>query len=148
MDWSLSEFSGEHTLDASSYGHTTRYGIEFDFQIGAGVNVQVGGGTEIAEGVLRQESRVVSWEEEFGLGGGIQGFRPEFDGLPGIDNCEYQYQPFLYEVVEESSFGFEHRLIVVDYLVPDGPLDRTADLDVCRQEEATTYQIFLPLVVR
>lgn len=138
--WSLSTMTETSRSTATGFSHTAKIGAEFDVEMGVGAKILVGGSYEYSTGFGREESRTVSWGSGFEIEGGMQGFPTTSNGQKVYwpDQCQYGFQPYYYEVVEESSNGFQHRLLVIDYIVPDYMLDRTRNLEPCRAGTNTT----------
>ncbi|HHW87078.1 MAG TPA: cadherin-like domain-containing protein, partial [Chloroflexi bacterium] len=134
LSWALSQTNGASRTTATSVSHTARIGAEFDVEAGIiPTKIQTGGSYEYATGFGRAESRTLSWQQGFEIDGGVQGFPASHAGQPIYwpAQCRYGFQPYYYEVVEESSYGYQHRLLVIDYIVPAASLDRTRDLTPC-----------------
>lgn len=128
--WSLSEFAGESSERAESFSSTTSVGAEIDVEAGLISKVQFGGGVEFSSGVTEEQARTVSVENSFDIGGEVSGF-PASSNFPS--ECFYKAIPYYYRKTETSDFGFDHDFIVVDYIVPEGSLDRSSGLlDQCR----------------
>lgn len=147
--WSLSTVTETSRTTASSFSHTAKIGAEFDVEMGVGAKIMAGGSYEYATGFGREESRTVSWGSGFEIEGGMQGFPTAHNGEPIYwpDQCQYGFQPYYYEVVEESSYGYQHRLMVIDYIVPDYMLDRSRNLAPCRSGVFTTGPNAPPVAV-
>lgn len=147
--WSLSTVTETSRSTATAFSHTAKIGAEFDVEMGVGAKIMMGGSYEYATGFGRAESRTVSWGSGFEIEGGMQGFPTSSDGQKVYwpDQCQYGFQPYYYEVVEESSNGFQHRLMVIDYIVPDYTLDRTRNLAPCRAGVFTTGPNAAPVAV-
>ncbi|WP_129670275.1 hypothetical protein [Candidatus Chloroploca sp. Khr17] len=135
--WSLTEERTTFTTQADATSHSVSIGAEFDAEVSAGGGkVVFGGGYEYTSGVITEDVRSTAWGTSFELGGGVQGFPATVGGVAlGPGQCEYGFQPYYYEVTEESSTGFLHRFIVVDYTVPNASLNRN-NLAFCRQPTA------------
>lgn len=147
--WSLTKSRTTFTTDAEEISHTARVGVEFEAEGGVFVKVAAGGGYEYSAGITREESRTLSWGESFEIGGGQEGFPERVDGQPVVwpMECNYRYQPFYYETSEQSTFGYEHRMLVVDYTVPEQSLNRSIPLAACRQGEfAAASLLYLPMI--
>ena len=84
--------------------------------------------------VSAANSRSIEWGTGFEIGGGVQGFPDRINGQIAIWPNQYTYgiQPFYYEGKQQSSFGYSHRMLVVDYTVPQNALNRNANLVPCR----------------
>ena len=134
LSWALSQTNGASRTTSTSVSHTARIGAEFDVEAGIiPTKIQTGGSYEYATGFGREEARTLSWQQSFEIDGGVQGFPASRDGQTIFwpAQCRYGFQPYYYEVVEESSYGYQHRLLVIDYIVPAASLDRTRDLTPC-----------------
>lgn len=134
LSWALSQTNGASRTTATSVSHTAKIGAEFDLEAGIiPTKIQTGGSYEYATGFGREEARTLSWQQGFEIDGGMQGFPASRNGqtIYWPAQCRYGFQPYYYEVVEESSYGYQHRLLVVDYIVPAASLDRTRDLTPC-----------------
>jgi hypothetical protein len=147
--WSLSTVTETSRSTATGFSHTAKIGAEFDVEMGIGAKLLAGGSYEYSTGFGREESRTVSWGSGFEIEGGMQGFPTTRDGAKVYwpDQCQYGLQPYYYEVIEESSNGFQHRLMVIDYIVPDYMLDRTRNLEPCRAGISTTSPNAAPVAV-
>ncbi len=100
---------------------------------------------------VREESRTSSWGEAFEIGGGQEGFLEKVDGQPVVwlMECNYRYQPFSCEASEQSTFGYEHRMLVVNYIVPEQSLNRFISLDASRLGEFEAGRlVYLPMLQR
>jgi hypothetical protein len=156
-EWSIYKEEVKNTINATSSGHAMRVGTEFDFQGGVVANVQFGASYEWTTGLTSDYVRIYSWGTGFEMGGIVTGFPNSYSGQLWIDECKYRLQPFVYEIVEESSFGYTHRFPVLDYMVPGegqgiGYLKRGSQaLESCRQGEfvpANFHFVWLPLATR
>ncbi len=132
--WSLSQDRGTSRTEAQEISHSVRVGAEFDVAAGVVTKATAGGSYEFSTGVATENSRTVSYGTAFELGGGIEGFPTTLNGKPAIWplQCKYGFQPYSYDLTETSNSGYEHRMLVVDYVVPALPLERSANLDPCR----------------
>lgn len=124
--WSLSTYTTTFSRYVDSYSNEMRVGAEFDSEAGVIAKVIAGGGYEYTTGVTEDTVRETSWGTSFELEGRIQGFPAEYNAVPWSQDCNYGMQPYTYEIVEESTFGYRHRFMIVDYVVPQSKLDRTA----------------------
>ncbi len=156
--WSLSTDASTSRTTGEAYGHSSQIGIEFDVEVGYIGQIQFGGGYAKSRGITQEEAQTVSLGQSFEIGGTAEGlFSRE------LSQCAYSFQPFYYEVHEESSQGFEHRFLTVDYSVPqpatagDAGLNRANPaLDACRPEAPTfpgpgptgNFSVYLPLLRR
>jgi len=150
IDWSLTQEQRQTLTTGSAFSSSTRVGIEFDGSAGYIAQIQAGGSYEQTSGVTNENSRSVTIGEGFEISGLVTGF----PGATWPQECEYGLQPYYYETSSESTLGFEHRFIAVDYIVP-GSLDRNADLSACMPQSAPpadpvteVQRSFLPLVLR
>jgi hypothetical protein len=138
VDWSLSQETVTTTVTAEEITNNTSIGAEFDVEAGIVVQVQAGYGEEYTSGVARETAQTTAWGASFDMGGQMAGFPTAYDGpeMNWVVACRYRFQPYYYEIVEESSIGYRHRFPVLDYLVPDAgrqsDLDREATLAPCR----------------
>jgi Bacterial Ig domain/NedA-like, galactose-binding domain len=136
--WSLSKGTGNSQVQAQELDNTTSAGTEFEGEAGQIIKVLAGGGTEHTTGLATETTLSTSWSQELNMGGLVQGFPREYDGVENswVLRCRYRFQPYYYEVTDTSNLGHQHRFPVLDYLVPSGgraaDLDRTADLAACR----------------
>jgi len=130
-DWSLEEEKSKTSVEANSIGNTTKVGAEFDVSGGAGLQITAGGGYEFSTGLVNENIRSTGWTSGFVIGGGVQGLPTTVDGVTLGSQCEYGFQPYYYEVTDQASSGYQHRYIVVDYIVPDPSITRS-NLDICR----------------
>ncbi|HEX5745872.1 MAG TPA: discoidin domain-containing protein [Archangium sp.] len=130
--WSLIDERTNTQTSADAKSNTARVGISMEASIGAIKKVHLGVAYEFASGVTRSESRTLSWTNSLELGGGVGGFPSTINGQVVLwpSQCNYQVRPYYYEVTDRSNDGFEHRFLVVDYLVPDG-LNRAANMTPC-----------------
>lgn len=136
--WSVYNDSVNSSISATSSTHAMRVGTEFDFKAGVVVNTQFGASYEWTAGLTRDEVRSYSWGQGFEMGGSVTGFPNSYSGLPWVNACKYRFQPFVYEIVEESSFGYTHRFPILDYIVPTGDgeaflIRGSQALESCRQ---------------
>ncbi|MDY7232673.1 hypothetical protein [Hyalangium rubrum] len=133
INWSLTNGGSEFLTEAQSFSNTWRAGISMEASVGVAIKVQMGAGYEYSSGMTEEESRTVSYENAFELAGSVGGFPSMVGGQIVLwpDQCRYRLHPYYYETTERSKDGFEHRFLVVDYMVPSF-LDRTADLQPCR----------------
>lgn len=134
-DWSLSRSTTEYDSNTTEYGWTTRHGVELDLAGGYYAKVVTGGAVEWASSVTKGTTRTTSWGSGFEIGGGVAGFPAEIgDNQVGwSDDCSYTFQPYYYEVEDESNFNFRQRYMVVDYLVTNTTFDEPgADTAYCR----------------
>ncbi|MCL4861974.1 MAG: tandem-95 repeat protein [Caldilineaceae bacterium] len=147
--WSLSTVTETSRSTATAFSHTAKIGAEFDVEMGVGAKIMMGGSYEYATGFGRAESKTISWGSGFEIEGGMQGFPTTNNGqrVYWPDQCQYGFQPYYYEVVEESSNGYQHRFMVIDYIVPSYMLDRTRNLAPCRAGVFTTGPNTPPVAV-
>lgn len=136
LTWSLGTTSGGSSSESTSTSHTVKVGAEFDVEVGiAPVKVQTGGSYEFGTGFGKEETQSLSWEKSFEMDGGVQGFPRLVNGQavqwPG--QCRYGFQPYYYELSDESNIGYSHKFLVLDYIVPQHLLSRDVNLDPCRQ---------------
>lgn len=132
-DWSMEEERSKTSIESESLGNITRVGAEFDVSGGVGLQVTAGGGYEFSSGLLTESVRSTAWMTSFVIGGGVQGLPSSVDGVPLLSECEYGFQPYYYEVTDQANTGYQHRYIVVDYIVPDQSITRSS-LDICRSK--------------
>jgi len=138
VDWSLSKETVTTRVQAEELTNQTSIGYEFDLEAGIVAQAQAGYGETYTAGVGYESVQSTAWGSSFDMGGQMAGFPLAYDG-PEMDwvlACRYRFQPYYYEIQEESSLGYRHRFPVLDYLVPDdnraSDLDREADLAACR----------------
>jgi hypothetical protein len=138
VNWSLSKGTGNTQVQAHELDNSTSAGVEFEGEAGEVIKVLAGGGTEHTSGLATETTLSTSWSSDFNMGGQMQGFPHEYDGIENnwVLNCRYRFQPYQYEITDTSNLGHQHRYPVLDYLVPSGgrasDLDRTVDLAACR----------------
>jgi hypothetical protein len=138
VNWSLSKGTGNTQVQAHELDNSTSAGTEFEGEAGEFIKVVAGGGTEHTTGLATETTLSTSWSSEFNMGGQMQGFPHEYDGIENswVLSCAYRFQPYQYEITDTSNLGHQHRYPVLDYLVPSGgrvsDLDRTVDLAACR----------------
>jgi hypothetical protein len=137
--WSLANEKRQTASQGQSIENVVKVGAELEAKAGVGVKVQAGVGYEFSAGVLRDTTNSISWSEGLELGGGIQGFPNNLD-TNAVRACEYSFQPFYYEAIEEATSGFQHRFMMVDSVVPDYPLNRSTDLSFCQASISETPQ--------
>lgn len=96
--------------------------------------MQFGGGYEFTAGVETEDAKTLMTGTSFEVGAFVPGFPATQDGIPVTwpSQCKYQIRPYYYEASNESDYGVEHRYIVVDYVVPDDDLDRSANMAACK----------------
>jgi hypothetical protein len=143
--WSLEQEAADSRTTGTAYSYSSQVGMELDVESGLVAQVIAGGGYEKSRGITQEESQTVTIGQSFEIGGSVEGFS-DFQ----LDECEYKFRPFYYETSEESSFGFTHRFVAVDYTVPD-TLNRAADLGKCRSTpfaQPDTYKMYMALVQR
>jgi hypothetical protein len=140
--WSMANERKNFLSQRQSIEHNVRIGAEFEAKGGAGLKITLGGGYEFSTGVLTDTTNTVAWGKGLEIGGGVQGFPETLDGktisLSDIRNCEYAFQPFYYEADEEATSGYQHRFLMVDSVVPDSALNRTADMTFCQESVSDT----------
>ncbi len=141
-NWSLTNERTTFRTQAEEFSQSIRVGAELEAEAGVLVKVQAGAGYEFNTGVTTNTVRTTSWGSGLEIGGGMQGFPTYVDGKTKVwpVQCKYGFQPFYYEVTDPSSAGFTHRLMVVDYTVPQNTLDRSANLAACRPTAAQQNQ--------
>ncbi|MBI1299514.1 hypothetical protein GC175_31685 [bacterium] len=139
LEWALSQEQITQTVTAKEIVNSTSIGAEIDVEVGIVAQLQAGYGEEYTDSVGREYVQSTSWGNTFDMGGQMTGFPAAYDGagMQWVENCTYRFQPYYYEISEESSIGYRHRFPVLDYLVPDdkdrtSDLDREATLDGCR----------------
>ena len=141
LTWAFSQDRDQSQSVSSSQSHTARVGAEFDVEAGLVTKIQFGGSYEYSRGFTSEEAQTIAWGEGFELDGGVSGFPISIDGqlVRWPAQCTYGMQPYYYEVIEESNAGFQHNVMVLDYVVPERFLDRgRGDLNDCY---AGTYQV-------
>lgn len=142
-EWSLTTSQEETQIQREQLSNVTHIGYEIDIEAGLIVNLQAGFGEEFSAGIASETVQSTSWSENFEMGGLIQGFPNEYDGqsMNWVQACRYRFHPYYYELVEESSVGYQHRFPILDYLVPDDnnewDLQRTDNLNACRNGNQT-----------
>jgi hypothetical protein len=139
-EWSLQQDSSTHQATAESFGQSARVGVELEVEAGLIAKVQAGVGYEYASGLTTESSRSVEWGTGFELGGGVAGFPLQVNNQNAIwpTRCQYGFQPYYYLITDESSYGYQHSYLVLDYIVPGDrnnafDLDRSKNLTVCYQ---------------
>lgn len=134
LSWSIAKDVGTSSAEAVSVENLYRVGVEFDFEGGAFVKAVAGAGYEFEAGVGQETVRSLEVSEGFEVGGTVTGFPTRIGGRPVLwpDQCAYGLQPYYYEITEESSAGYAHRYLVLDYIVPELSLDRTANMAACQ----------------
>jgi len=144
--WSLSSVSGGSSFTGSQISTTSSVGAAFDVEAGVIVTVQGGGARSTTSGISEETTQSVSWSRSFDLGGSAPNFPQAYSGAgqEWARVCQYMFQPFFYELSDESSVGYAQRYTVLDYLVPfngsnSGMLDRTKqqELQSCRNGNRT-----------
>jgi hypothetical protein len=134
LSWSLSQSKGGSSTIAKSVSHTASVGAEFDVEAGIKpVKVQMGGSYAYSTGLEKEEATTLAWSESFELDGGVQGFPLQVEGVTvrWPEQCRYGFQPYYYELTEESDYGYTQKLLVLDYIVPQHALEREANLLPC-----------------
>ena len=146
--WSLAKDYGESRTTADELTHSASIGVEFDLEAGVFGKVVGGGGYEFTAGLTTEHSQTTSWTKSFEIGGGVQGFPTRVDGQAVVwpDQCKYQFQPYYYEVVDQSDVGYQHRILTVDYIVPQF-LDRSKNMAPCHAGEFRTSVNVAPVAV-
>jgi hypothetical protein len=127
--WLLTNETSSWNTTARAISQEMRVGAEFDAAVGVGAKVTFGGGYEASFGREEQETRTVSWSDTFEVGGGVAGFPDAWDWAK---QCSYTIEPIQYELTEYATSGFAHRMMMVDYLVPDNLLKRGPGLSACQ----------------
>lgn len=136
LTWSLGTTTGGASSTITSTNHTVKIGAEFDVETGIiPVKVQTGGSYEYGTGFGTQHTQTLAWKKSFELDGGVQGFPRLLAGqaVQWPAQCRYGFQPYYYELSDESDIGYGHKFLVLDYTVPQHLLSRDANLDPCRQ---------------
>ncbi|MCU0493696.1 MAG: discoidin domain-containing protein, partial [Chloroflexaceae bacterium] len=139
--WSLTQERTNFTTTKDEVSNSVRVGAQFDVEAGVFSKVQFGGSYEFTAGLTQENTRSISWGTGFEIGGGVQGFPSRINGqlVTWPDQCTYRFQPYYYEVEQQSSTGYSHRMLVVDYIVPDTLNRRTgsnpaSDLRACKAQ--------------
>ncbi len=129
LTWELSQYDSTSNSRGDSSSNSSSIGVELDAEAGFIGKVQAGGGYEHSWGLERETSHTTTLGQSFEIGGSVTGF-PN-----GIDHpeCKYSMVPYYYWASNKSDSDFEHRYLVVDYVVLDS-LDRNEDLSECRRE--------------
>ena len=148
LEWSLGQEQVTEDVTASEIVNSTSIGAEIDVEVGIVAKLQGGYGEEYTDSVGREYVQATSWGNTLDMGGQITGFPAAYngEGMEWVEKCNYRFQPYYYEVSEESNIGYNHRFPVLDYLVPDdnrsSDLEREADLSGCRNgnQPNTTLQ--------
>lgn len=140
LEWSLQQDTISNTAQAEAFSESMRVGVEIDVEAGLIGKVQAGGGYEYSSGVTTESTRSVEWGTGFELGGGVAGFPLQVNNQNAIwpTRCQYGFQPYYYWITDESSYGYKHSYLVLDYIVPG---DRNNAFDLDRSKNLTTcYQ--------
>lgn len=118
--WSLSTSTGGSTFTGSSFEATSSVGVELDAEGGVLAKVQAGGARTSTTGIAQESTLTTSWTSSFDVGGSVGNFPDTYTGprQAWADSCQYTFEPYFYEVADESSSGFQQRYTVLDYLVP------------------------------
>jgi len=136
LTWSLGTTTGGASSVITATSHTAKIGAEFDVEAGIiPVKIQTGGSYEYGTGFGREHTQTIAWEKGFELDGGVQGFPRVVEGqvVQWPAQCRYGFQPYYYELGDESDIGYAHKFLVLDYIVPVHLMNRTANLEPCRQ---------------
>ncbi len=136
LTWSLGTTAGGANSTSTATSHTAKIGAEFDVEAGIlPVKVQTGGSYEYGTGFGSEHTQTLAWEKSFELDGGVQGFPRVVEGqvVQWPAQCRYGFQPYYYELSDESDVGYAHKFLVLDYIVPLHLLNRTANLEPCHQ---------------
>ncbi|MEZ4863632.1 MAG: Ig-like domain-containing protein [Caldilineaceae bacterium] len=135
LTWSLGTTTAGASSTSTSTSHTVKVGAEFDVEAGIiPVKVQTGGSYEYGTGFGTENTQTLAWEKGFELDGGVQGFPRIVEGqaVQWPSQCRYGFQPYYYELSDESAVGYAHKFLVLDYIVPEHLLSRNTNLDPCR----------------
>jgi hypothetical protein len=132
--WSIAKDLTTSSAEAVSVENAYKVGVEFEFAGGVINKVTAGVGYEFSSGVGEETVRSLEVTKGFEVGGTVTGFPTRVDGRPVLwpEQCGYGLQPYYYEVTEVSSAGYAHRYLVLDYIVPELSLDRTANMGACQ----------------
>jgi hypothetical protein len=151
-EWSLQQDTISNTAQAESFSQSARVGVEIEVEAGLIGKVQAGAGYEYSSGVTTESTRAVEWGTGFELGGGVAGFPLQVGGQNAIwpTRCQYGFQPYYYWITDESSYGYQHSYLVLDYIVPGDrnnafDLDRSKNLATCYQGTYKTGANTAPL---
>lgn len=98
---------------SSAVSYSSRIGAELDLAVGTVLQLNLGGGVEKSAGVGVTHSSELFWERSLNVGGSIPGIADSTSGA----NCDYIPRPFAYRGWTVSNTGFEHRGLMIDYLV-------------------------------
>ena len=123
---------------SSSISHSSRVGAELDVSAGAVLQIQAGGGYEVSTGVGRTDSSELYWGKSLNFGGKI----------PGISNadfgaaCDYMARPFAYRAPFYANVGFEHRALMIDYIVETRSWQHGSVPAICYQTAPPSATIY------
>ena len=118
INWTYSSYRSGGTFSTKELTHETRVGAEFDFSGGVVAQVQVGYGQEFTTGTTTSFTSETSWSDALEIGGKVDGFPAAYSGQ-WVLGCNYEMRPYYYELIETSTFGYDSRYPVLDYIVPD-----------------------------
>ncbi len=133
LTWGLSQYQNASNSRGDTSSSSSSIGVELDAEAGFVGKVQAGGGYEHSWGLETATSHTTTLGQSFEIGGSVTGFP---NGVDHVE-CKYSMIPYYYWVSTKSDSDFEHRYLVVDYVVPD-TLDRTIDLSECRKDRSET----------
>lgn len=144
LGWSRVNDFEEYRITSDASEHSASVGVEMEAEVGfKGVTASKGFGYEFTGGVLTENTRSVSWGESLEIGGAVQGFPSNVNGIQlGSEQCEYGFQPYYYETSDRSSVGYQHGFVVVDYIVNMKDHLR-ANVGPCRMPSAPADQPML-----
>jgi hypothetical protein len=144
-NWSMSDVNTTAKIKSHTSSTTFRVGTQFDVKAKIGWGVLIGGGSyQFASGFFQDNNSTLSYGDGLEIGGGINSFPARVDGkeVAWPKACEYNINPFMYEISDFSNEGKKHTYIVKDYIVPapigqdTGGLDRKdLRLEQCRRGE-------------
>ncbi|RYD14727.1 MAG: hypothetical protein EOP90_12320 [Lysobacteraceae bacterium] len=140
LDQSTSTIQGSYnSLDSS-----THLGVEFELQVGLGVQAIVGASYEFTMGTTNETQNSVSWGSGLGISGEVGGFE---DPAPGVvASCKYKPRPYAFRRQEFSDAGSLQDMYVTDYVVRQGQLgglwQRGDVAEACYTGEGMVDRIF------
>ncbi len=113
LSWEIENGTVDSLETSQSIEKTSQIGAEIDIEAGAVLTIQAGGGFAFSTGVSSGTSSELYWGESLNVGGTI----PGIEDPDAADSCDYIARPFSYQAPFYGNTGYEHRALMVDYVV-------------------------------